>query len=248
MKVSTDAKFFLLSISLHLGLILVMTVKVFVFPDIRPEHTRSVRVDFVALPDKDPTEAPQGSPQPAAPPPPAKKAPTPKPEAVVVDKTQGPKKTKTAEPEAPSTKDQQASALKRLQALSKIKKMKESQQKSEAGPEGAKYAGNQISEGTSLTGVDKLQHDQYLEKLDQHIKSRWQLPEWLAQKSFTAALLVKFDENGQLLDKRIIKSSGNRAFDDEAMRAVEASAPLPAPPENLISYFKVRGIELRFPE
>jgi colicin import membrane protein len=256
----TDLKYFLYSVVFHLTLVLILTVKIFAFPTVRPEMIRSVRVDFVALPDKNPVEGPKGVEkdvedaklEPVKPAPPVEK-PAEKKETAKKDKVkEKPVKDDLATKKKPedtakddSPKDQQSASLKRLQALAKIKKLKSSK---ETGPAGSVYKGNELSNGASLTGVEKLQHDQYMENLDVHIKRNWLLPEYLAKKELTASVLVRFDETGKILERRFIRSSGNEAFDKEVTQTVDVSSPFPAPPEGLISYFKVHGIELRFPE
>ncbi len=254
----SDKKYLLISIIGHVLIFMFLTIKIYFFPMERPEFVRSVRVDLVALPDKDPEEGPPGVEKPPAAeatakapsPPPAKQetppAPTEKPSKVSKAEKKPESKKEESKTSAPDTKSQQSDALKRLQALSNLKKRLKDSKKD--GPEGKEYKGNQVSEGNSLTGVEKLQHDKYLSQLDMHIKRNWQLPEWLSQKNLSATVFVRFDEAGLLLEKRLMRSSGDAAFDREAVQAIVASAPLPAPPENLVSYFKVRGIELRFPE
>lgn len=248
---SSDLKYFLWSFCGHLAVLLIFTIKIFLFPTERAEYIRSVRVDLIDLPDVNPQEGPKGAPKTIeshqeskpAPPPPSpvveKEAPT-KEKVISLEKS---KKQKNKKEES----NEQTSALKRIEALEKIKKMKEKSAASTQ-PEGVQHKGNVLSDGSALTGVDKLQHDKYLEKLDQQIKQNWHLPEWLANKNLAAAVVIKFDESGNLLDKKLVRSSGNPTFDQEAIAAIAASAPFPAPPENLVSYFKVRGIELRFPE
>jgi colicin import membrane protein len=254
-----DSRYLLYSIIFHISIVLIFTVKILAFPSERTEVLRSVRVDFVALPDKDPVEAPVGTPKPSeeemkAEPP--KPTPTPEPPAkeektVNLEKNKKDKPDKTADKEAPkkkddSTKDDQKSSLDRLRALDKIKKMKEQKQ---SGPEGTAYKGNVLNAGSSLTGVDKLQHDNYsLEVLQPHIHRNFQLPEWLARKGLSAVIFLRFDESGRILERRFIRSSGNESFDNEVIQSIDASSPLPAPPESLISYFKVHGIRLGFPE
>ncbi len=254
-----DKKYLLTSIALHVAVIVILTVKVYFFPMERPEFIRAVRVDLVALPDKDPEEGPQGveksQPIAKAPEPEKKKEepvklPPEKPKAAKAEPKkkepkEAPKKDAPKE-DSKTTKDQQSDALKRLQTLANLKK-KMSEVKKE-GPEGKEYKGNEVSEGNSLTGIKQLQYDKYLAMLDQHIKKNWQLPEWMSQKDLKVYVLVRFDDAGAILEKRVSRSSGDPAFDREALNAVTVSAPFPIPPENLVSYFKVRGIELRFPE
>jgi colicin import membrane protein len=251
MKDNSDLKYFLISLALHLSLFLVMAVKIVLFPGERLEHMRAVRVDFVALPDKEAELGPPGEEKPAEEKPAAPAEPE-KPPAVVEKPKEKKAETKKVEPkvaekkpEKTDLKDQQSSALQRLAALSRIKKQKATDS---AKPEGVTVKGNRISEGNSLTGVEKIEYNRYLSDLDLHIKKNWHLPEWLATKQLTTAIFLRFDEKGQILEKKLVRSSGNKAFDNEAMQAVMNSVPFPAPPENLISYFQSQGIELRFPE
>ncbi len=249
MKDNSDLKYFLISLSLHLSLFLVMAVKIVLFPTERLEHIRAVRVDFVALPDVDPQLGPPGEEKPAAEKPtePIKEAkPEPKPPVKVADKpAEKPSEKLVEKPKKVDLKDQQSAALQRLSALSRIKKSKAVDASK---PEGVTVKGNRVSEGNSLTGVEKIEYNRYLSDLDLHIKKNWHLPEWLTDKNLTAAIFLRFDEKGQILEKKLVRSSGNKDFDNEALQAVVSSAPFPIPPENLISYFKSQGIELRFPE
>lgn len=255
MNDKSDLKYFLISLSFHLTLFLILAVKVVLFPGERPDYIRAVRVDFVALPDKDPQIGPPGeekppTPQEAAPPVKKEEPKMAEPAPVAKNKKEpAPKKEKSPEPKADLTsqklKEQQESAVQRLQALAKIKKRKATD---DSVPEGVTVKGNQLSSGNSLTGVEKIDYNRYLADLDSHIKKNWNLPEWLANKPLTTAVLVRFDERGLILEKKLLRSSGNQEFDKAALQAVVSSAPFPLPPENLISYFKSQGIELRFPE
>lgn len=235
---------FLYSGILHLGLITFLAIKVAFFPTELKPVERSVRIDVVALPDKiiptevKPAEKSTSTAEPAK----TKKAPeptpTPKPKeeppALNIKKKDSPKETPK---EISKTQD---SAIDRLKALSKIKSKVE-QKKQE-------FKGNIVNAGSSLTGLMKIKHDEYLEKLDDHIKSFWNLPEWLNNQNLKAILRVKFNASGDLTDITIVKSSNNEIFDQKAKESIEKSMPVPAPPEDLADYFQLRGLELRFPE
>lgn len=248
MNDTSDLKYFLISLCMHLVLVLFLAVKVVFFPGERPEFLRAVRVDFVALPDKDVQLAPPGEekPQPAPTPAPEKQAPVQPEPAKTPSKTTEKKtspKSKTSEPtKADKLKDQQSSALQRLEALNRLKK-----KKSEAA-EGTTIKGNRLNQGHALTGVEKIEYNRYLADLDIHIKRFWHLPEWLVDKPYKTSIWIRFDEKGVLLEKKILRPSGQPDYDKEAIQAIVDSAPFPAPPENLISYFKDNGIELRFPD
>ena len=108
--------------------------------------------------------------------------------------------------------------------------------------------GQELNAGTELRGVAKLQHEEYLNKLEKHIRSFWSLPEWLNKKNLTAQVQVTFDENGRLLSKRIVKSSGNASFDERVLKTVTESVPVPTPPKNLTRIISSEGILIGFPE
>ena len=125
---ASDKKYLLLSIGLHAALLVLLTVKVYFFPSERPQFIKAVRVDLVALPDKDPEEGPQGVEKPPAeagkkpePPKPKKeetvKLPSEKTAKAAKEKKpkEPPKKEETKEDK--SVKEKQNEALKRLQAL-----------------------------------------------------------------------------------------------------------------------------------
>ena len=112
----------------------------------------------------------------------------------------------------------------------------------------AKVKGNTISPGTALSGLAKLQHDTYAVDLDHHIKQHWALPEWLANRDFKAQAKVYIDSRGNILGRKIIKTSGNQSYDDEVLATIDRSAPFPAPPEKFVSIVEVDGILIGFPE
>ena len=53
---------------------------------------------------------------------------------------------------------------------------------------------------------------------------------WVQRGSPQALLTFRIDPNGNVLDPKITKSSGNPGFDTAALRAVRKSSPLPLPP------------------
>ena len=111
-----------------------------------------------------------------------------------------------------------------------------------------KYKGSQLAPGTELSGVAKLQHENYLNSLDQHVKQFWSLPEWLARGSYSAQVKIFIDENGLLLKTLMIRGSGNSDYDDLVLETIKKSVPFPAPPEKFRAIVSVTGIVLGFPE
>jgi colicin import membrane protein len=248
------------SLGLHVLLVAIFTVKGVFFPGSEPINYQSaIRVDMVGLPDKIDAEKPlppkkqESKPEP-------KSEPAPKPAKTA--KTKEPK----AEPKAPKKdleavnltkeKNKQKEALEKLKtmsALDEIKKEVESDKKKMAGmgkakPEGTKIKGNVLAAGTELTGLNRLQHDNYLGDLDHQIKQNWVLPQWLSKKPFRAQVRLKIDEKGQILSREIVLSSGNSSYDDLALDTIDRSAPFPAPPEKFVSIVAVNGLLIGFPE
>ncbi len=60
------------------------------------------------------------------------------------------------------------------------------------------------------------------------VKGRWVIPAKLPQK-LSATLQIKTELNGRIKSVKIIRSSGNIAFDNSAVQAVKQSSPLPMP-------------------
>ena len=54
-------------------------------------------------------------------------------------------------------------------------------------------------------------------------------------KTRTTGLKIRLTPNGQVVDLRVMQSSGIDFLDDEAMRAVRAAAPFSNPPSGLVS-------------
>ncbi|WP_413585991.1 TonB family protein [Bdellovibrio sp. HCB274] len=252
-----------ISFGLHVGLLVFFIVKATFFTPEAIDFTQAVRVDMVGLPDKlDPNNLP--------PKPEAKEnpKPAPKPEPVVekpAEKKPEPVKPEVKLPTKQDKKDdgvnlekvksKQNDALDKLKAMAAIEKLKEEAKKpapvsgtGKSTADAAPIKGNQVSPGTSLTGLTKLQHDTYGADLDRHIKQHWALPEWLAKRDLKAQARVYIDSRGNILDRKIVKSSGNPEYDEQVLATLDRSAPFPAPPEKFQSLVSVDGILIGFPE
>jgi colicin import membrane protein len=148
-------------------------------------------------------------------------------------------------------KTKQAEALKKLKKLSAIDKIKqevnnEAQQQVAAKPVILK--GRVISAGTALTGLDKLDANTYLQSVDAQVKQNWALPQWLMNKPYRTQVLVKFDSNGNIISRVILKSSSKTSYDNYCLQAVDQAAPFPKVPEKFVEKFSVDGVVIGFPE
>lgn len=90
------------------------------------------------------------------------------------------------------------------------------------------------AEGGSIWGrvvtdpINKARLRDYLKKIDRHIKYNWRYPS-KAEEIFNR-VLVRFDRKGAILLCKVLKSSGNRLFDDSTLRAIKKAEPLPPLP------------------
>ncbi len=107
---------------------------------------------------------------------------------------------------------------------------------------------NIAAAGSVLTGLDKIQANNYLSEIDRSIKQFWTLPQWLINKPLKAQALVKFNMQGQIQSSKIVSSSGNNSYDQYCLKAIEDAAPFPKVPDKLTEKFSVDGIVIGFPE
>lgn len=263
------------SIAVHAALFAILLVKS-VFLSTEPVVIQNaIRVDIAdKLPDKIDKNAPLpappdvSKPEAKAPPPPEEaktqpEPPLPKAKPVPVEKPKPIPPVKT--PDAVNldkVKDKQKDALNKLKAMSALDKIREQQKAEEAEKKriaalaaaskvqaGApKVKGARVSPGAALSGIEKLQFEQYWATLDSHIKQYWQLPEWLTDKGFVTIVLVRFDSSGKVTERRISQSSGNKDHDESAIETVDKANPLPAPPEKFVDKVGIEGILVKFGE
>jgi colicin import membrane protein len=230
-------RFIVISLGAHVCLIAFFTLRAVVFPSEPIQIRSAIRVDMVALPEKQ-------SPKPAAPPAAAPKVEIKKPAAKEHPKNT-PKKTAKPKVDLKQTKAQQQEALNRLKALEAIEKFKEAEAAKQKTQE---YKGNVVTEGSSLTGLAQIEFDRYLSQIETNIRQNWNLPKWLEDANLRAQVRVMIDERGYVINKKIETSSGNESFDDTVIAAVEKASPLPPPPDRLKNVLSTRGFVLNFPE
>lgn len=232
-----------LSLGIHVFIFLFFTVKALILPSEAIDYTSAIRVDIVALPDKlNPQQVELVKPE--------EKAEKPKTKPQEKEVAAPTKK----EPDAISltkSKSKQQEALDRLKKMSALDRIKNevetSQKKASALEKVSQVKGNILAEGSSLSGLNKLQHDQYISNLDNQIKRNWTKPRWI-EKELKARVRIKIDQNGALISKVLEVSSGEPAYDDLVMDTIDRSAPFPPPPEKFINIVAIRGILIGFPD
>lgn len=238
-----------ISLAGHAVILAFVFLRAVIVPSESIEIRRAIRVDVVDLPKKmtettlspPPQPAEAKTPEPVTPKAEAPK-PEPKPETVNLNKPNA--KAKKAD-----TAKNQNQAFAKLKAMAALDKIKQdvSKSKEEAKPSTV-VAGNQISAGNSLTGLDRIEYDKYFDELEGKIRAQWSIPQWLADSPYKAQVQVLIDERGYVTKKVMRRSSGNEIFDAKVFEAIDGSSPLPVPPRRLQGLLSTSGIILNFPE
>lgn len=255
-----------ISLIAHASLILLMVIKVSFFSKPQINLSEAIRVDMVGLPEKyNPGEKSNELPEkienqaePVVEVKPEEKKPEPKAETKAEEKKQEPKADSKPDPKAKAdndavslnkSKQKQKAALEKLKKMSAIEKIRQQVQTEKSAAAAAKtYKGRVISKGTSLTGLDKIQSENYLVQLDALIKSNWSLPQWLIGKPLKTKILVKIHPDGRVADRKIVQTSGNPTYDEYCLQAIEKAAPFPKVPEKFTELYSEDGVLFGFPE
>lgn len=229
------------SIAAHVALFVVFSVRLFLFPSEPIPFERAIRVDIVGLPDKATNQLPL----------PDEGANTEKPKPL--NKTKAPKEVSKEDNKVVLNKNklQQQAALKRLEALEKLKSPGEESapgknSKNQSNKISQQIRGNQISSGSALKGIAKMNYESYQEKVHDQVNRHWNLPQWMANARLSARVRIWVDASGNILRKELTRPSAQATFDERVMKAIEAAAPLPMPPNELLGVLEVEGIEIEF--
>jgi protein TonB len=242
------------SIGAHSALIIFAIIAGFTLSRQPAKFTQSIRVDLVALPDlkkkdmakitpddlqdlseklseasKSAKKTLENTKREAAKP---KSEPEPEPDAMAMKKKQAKPNT---------NKDALKSAIDRIRALEEI----ESEVKKPKTTQKVAAKGNQISKGAGATGeVATGDLNAYISKMQVKLRDNWNLPVWLAKQTQLKALVVVFlDRKGFVTNAVLSRSSGDKQFDEYALKTVRISQPFGPPPSELIE----DGATLAFP-
>lgn len=228
------------SVGTHLSVILLIlilsynNIKIFTFGTaVQSQQQVQIVNATLVLPPSMSKVITQNPPAPAPPTPPTKTpsqdvnpkptpTPTPKPDkptpqkltqdknATVVEKKQEQKKS--------SSSIQNKQALQNLKALglSSIKQAVDTNQKE---------AASAAQASANLTLKEK-----YMGLIQQTIRSNW-INQFDPTANLTVVLKISLDKAGNVLSVTVSQSSGNAAFDRQAVLAVKKSSPLPLPPD-----------------
>lgn len=257
MTLTQEKKPFIYSFGIHTAIVLVLVVRPYFTSKIDP-FERSVKVDVVSMPEKNQkikkkieasdeskkTVKKKEKPKHKKPKESKKKETTAFKEAT--QKTVA-AKPKVSEPKVEEVKISEQEAFKKLEAL-KAKQEEEEALKNFAQKEN-EIAGNRVSKGSSLIGVEKIEYTSYKEILHGAILEEWQLPQWLmdSKDSLRAVVEIKIDSDGHLVYKNLVQSSGNKIYDGKVMEAIMSAAPFDPPPDKFKGVVLYEGVTLTFP-
>lgn len=112
-------------------------------------------------------------------------------------------------------------------------------------------SGNKLKKGTSIVGNNAGISDgifsNYLQRLPDIVRVNWKLPSYLMDKGLRCRVQIFLNEDGMVLQSRVIETSGEKEFDARALKAIKLSEPFPKI-DDTISSRTVRGdIVLGFP-
>jgi len=236
----------------HVILLGLMVLRAAFYPSESIVVQRAIRVDMVGLPEKSQVVSPipeQASKTKSAEKP-TEKAEL-KPTQVAKKALPEVKNIDSQKLDLRKTKSAEEDALKRLEAFKKLAEMSKASaqnNQAKAAPPAPPIRGDVLAAGAAIGGLNKIDYDSYLEKLDEKVKSNWNLPRLLKNQNLAATIVVYIDGNGNILKKEVKKSSGNSVFDEKCVESVVRSAPFDPPPLKLSNILAVDGIELGFPE
>lgn len=233
----------LISLGAHAIAATFILVRAVVMPNEPIEIRKSIRVDIVGLPEKIEQLVP---PEPAKEP--VKELPPKVVEAKPVQQTPAPKVN--LDRKKADTKQAQERALERIKQMSALDKIKSEVQNQKASDKARPrpVAGNTVSSGNSLTGLDKIEYDRYFDELEARVRSNWNIPQWLAERPLRAQIRILINGQGYVVRKILMLSSGNEIFDTKVAEAIDSSSPFPAPPARLEGLLATGGVTLNFPE
>ncbi|MBI3801403.1 MAG: cell envelope integrity protein TolA [Deltaproteobacteria bacterium] len=212
--------------------------------------------ETVKLPDKEkPAEKPPPNPEKAKT---EEKKPEIKPQpqqAVTKPEEKKPQPAK-AEPVPPSDEEREkqiASAIEKIKGKVQTKeKDPPGAQPSGTGPSGSGSPGNG-SGPTTLGGapgpggggiVRGLEFIMYTEQVKRRVKESWIVAE--KKPGLTATVRFGVQPDGEVVAIELVKHSGDRAFDDSVVRAVNKANPLPPPPQAYQQEFATQKVEVIF--
>jgi TolA protein len=107
--------------------------------------------------------------------------------------------------------------------------------------QGGMAPGSVEGSGSPGYGVEFITYTQHIK---QKVKDAWILAE--RKPGLRAVVRFGVEGSGQVMDVELADSSGDRTFDQSALRAVSKASPFPSPPEAYREEFATQKVEITF--
>ncbi len=93
------------------------------------------------------------------------------------------------------------------------------------------------TQGGASSSLDPITQA-YISEIWNRVKKAWQVPGGLAnKKNLETVVIVKIRKDGRIVDVEIEKRSGNRIYDESALRTLRSVDPLPPFPQSLVGEY-----------
>ena len=158
-----------------------------------------------------------------------------------------------AKKQADADKKKKAEAEKKAKADAEKKKKAEAEKKAKAEAEkkrkaaelAAALAAEEAEAAAAAQGVaDGNEIQRYLGRIQAAVSGRFVYPAGLPP-GLKCTLFVRLIPGGEVVEARVVQSSGNAVFDRQAENAVRGAAPLPVPPEARL-FNQIRELSFEF--
>ncbi|EQC50684.1 energy transducer TonB [Bacteriovorax sp. DB6_IX] len=213
---------------------------------------KAIKVDVVAMPKMTIQELKKMAPAPGK----LDKAPAKKVTSKGGDENTVFKKENKKKSFADMLKELSQRKVKKAKAQPQKKAQKTAQDSGAGGFKGKNLSkilalGNKLSEGNSYTGGAGSNSgdifDTYATEVSETVRQWWKLPGYLMNKNLSCRVQIYISSRGKLLKYRVIESSGNKDYDDRAVRALQRVGSFPIPQKEIAARVAAGDIALAFP-
>jgi colicin import membrane protein len=138
------------------------------------------------------------------------------------------------------------------------KKVKQKNEKSFSNKELSKLKslvleGNILNKsGTSTVGTEGeeqelSQFEKYVLSIPEQIRPNWKLPTYLMEQDLKCRVQVFINQQGKIINFKLIESSGTNEFDERAMNSIKSTEFLTKPDKQYLTTLLTKGVVLGFP-
>lgn len=117
--------------------------------------------------------------------------------------------------------------------------------------EGLVKKGNIVKSGAAIAGTGSQQEldefEKYAVKLPEIVRPFWKLPSYLLDQGLHCRIQLFISKEGKVIRKVISESSGEKEFDQRAIRAIESVGVFPVVPDLIVKRVASGSIVLGFP-